>query len=271
MNGAELIIRTAHAAGVELCFANPGTTEMPLVEALDTIPGIRAILCLSEGVCTGAADGYGRISGKPAMTVLHLGPGLANGISNLHNARRGHSPVLNIIGEHATWHRPSDPPLNMNIESLAATVCGWQRTSKSVTDLSSDTADAVTASLRGQVVCLIVPHDLQWTDCADETISKTMTPVESVDEHAIGNAVKLLRSVPKSVILLGGQTLQKRGLQAAARIRSATGCDLFCETLPAHMERGRGIPAVDRLPYFPEQAVAALSAYEAVFLAETPE
>src|SRR5512137_2585111 len=173
MNGAELLMKAAVGAGVRVCFANPGTTELPIVAALDKTPGIRAFLGLFEGVCTGAADGYGRMLDKPAMVLLHLGPGLANGIANLHNARRAKSPVLNVVGEHATWHRDTDPPLAMDIESLARTVSGWWRTSKSASDIPSDIADAVTATRLGQVATLIVPHDYQLTEC-DEYQAKEL-------------------------------------------------------------------------------------------------
>ena len=149
MNGAEMLIKTAAKAGLEVCFTNPGTTEMPLVCGFDSIPGIKPYLGLFEGCCTGAADGYGRMTDKPAMTLLHLGPGLGNGIANLHNARRGRTPVLNVIGEHATWHRSADPPLNMDIVTLAETVSGWQRTSAASQNLSRDTADAITAAFEG--------------------------------------------------------------------------------------------------------------------------
>ena len=125
VNGAELLVKTAVKAGIDICFANAGTTEMPIVVALDSESRIKPVLCLFEGVCTGAADGYGRMLDKPAMTLLHLGPGFADGISNLHNARRAKTPVLNIVGEHATWHRASDPPLAMDIERLAGAVSGW--------------------------------------------------------------------------------------------------------------------------------------------------
>src|SRR6202161_230942 len=127
MNGAEALLSSAAAAGVEVCFANPGTTEMPLVAALDSVPGIRAVLGLFEGVCTGAADGYARMAGKPAMTLLHLGPGLANGLANLHNARRANSPIVNGIGDQATWHRAADAPLTSDIVSLASPMSGWVR------------------------------------------------------------------------------------------------------------------------------------------------
>ena len=165
MNGAELLIKTARAAGVEVCFTNAGTTEIPIVTGLDSQPGIKAILGLFEGVCTGAADGYGRILDKPAMVLLHLGPGFANGIANLHNARRAKTPLLTIIGEHATWHRAADPPLAMNIEALASTVSGWYKTNESPARLSQDTAEAIANSMSGQISTLIVPNDNQLAEC----------------------------------------------------------------------------------------------------------
>jgi acetolactate synthase-1/2/3 large subunit len=164
MNGAELLVKTALAADITICFSNPGTTEIPVVAALDTIGGIKPVLGLFEGVCTGAADGYGRITGKPAMTLLHLGPGFANGIANLHNARRARTPIVNVIGEHATWHVANDPPLAMDIASLAGTVSVWQRTSTSANEVGRDMADAVTSALAGRITTLIVPNDLQQID-----------------------------------------------------------------------------------------------------------
>src|SRR5580658_3704165 len=146
MNGAEALIKTALGAGVDVCFANPGTTEMPLVAALDSVPGMRAVLALFEGVCTGAADGYARMSGKPAMTLLHLGPGLANGLANLHNARRANSPIVNVIGDHATWHRDADAPLTSYIVSLATPMSGWVHSSKTARGVGDDMADAIAAS-----------------------------------------------------------------------------------------------------------------------------
>ncbi|MCU0600774.1 MAG: thiamine pyrophosphate-binding protein, partial [Desulfobacterales bacterium] len=163
MNGAEYVIQAAVNAGIDICFSNPGTTELPLVNALDKIPGMRSVLGLFEGVCTGAADGYARMTGKPAMTLLHLGPGLANGIANLHNAKRAGTPILNIIGEHATWHRPHDPLLAMDIEAIASTVSGWVRTSTSTDRLAKDVAEAIAAANQGQIATLIVPSDCQWT------------------------------------------------------------------------------------------------------------
>jgi acetolactate synthase-1/2/3 large subunit len=197
MNGAERLVKTAIGAGIKVCFANPGTTELPIVAALDKATGIRAFLGLFEGVCAGAADGYGRMLDKPAMVLLHLGPGLANGIANLHNARRAKSPVVNVVGEHATWHRDADPPLAMDIESLARTVSGWWRTSKSAQDISSDTADAVTATRLGQVATLIVPHDLQLVECVGYQAKELTSPFEPIQPNSIEAVASRLRTFHK--------------------------------------------------------------------------
>ena len=271
MNGAEILIKTAAKAGVEVCFTNPGTTEIPLVCAFDSVAGIRPILGLFEGCCTGAADGYGRMTDKAAMTLLHLGPGLGNGIANLHNARRARTPVLNVIGEHATWHRSADAPLSMDIAALAETVSGWQRTSIAPQNLSRDTVDAITAALTGKVATLIVPSDVQWSDSPDNKIRLSKTPDASVDEKPIERAVALLRTEQKTALILGGRALRKRGLAAAARIKAKTGCDLLSERAPARMERGAGIPATEFIPYFPRQALDLLSKYQAVVLAGAAE
>jgi acetolactate synthase-1/2/3 large subunit len=271
MNGAEILIKTAAKAGVEVCFTNPGTTEMPLVCAFDAVAGIRPILGLFEGCCTGAADGYGRMTDRPAMTLLHLGPGLGNGIANLHNARRARTPVFNVIGEHATWHRSVDAPLSMDIAALAETVSGWQRTSVAPQNLSRDAADAITAALTGKVATLMVPSDVQWSDSPDNKIHLSKSPDTSVDQELIERAADLLRADQKTALILGGRALRKRGLAAAARIKVKTGCDLLSERAPARMERGAGIPATAFIPYFPRQALDLLSKYQAVVLAGAAE
>jgi acetolactate synthase I/II/III large subunit len=168
MNGAEALIATAISEGVEVCFANPGTTEMPLVLALDSVPGLRGILCLHENVATGAADGYGRMTAKPAMCLLHLGPGLANGLTNLHNARRAFTPVLNVIGEHAIWHLPADPLLATDIGRLARTVSGYVKKNQGAATVAVDPADAIAGAMRngGGIATLIVPHDSQIAEAA---------------------------------------------------------------------------------------------------------
>ena len=271
MNGAELLVRTAVEAGVEVCFANAGTTELPIVRALDTMPGIKAFLGLFEGVCTGAADGYGRMLDKPAMALLHLGPGFANGIANLHNARRGKSPVLNVVGEHATWHRDADPPLAMDIESLVRTVSGWWRTNHSATDIAVDIADAVTATRLGQVATLIMPNDYQLTECDDHGVKTRGEVFDPLDPDSIKAVASRLRTIHKVALMLGGRALRKPGLDIAARIRKKIGCDLFTQTLPGYMERGPGLPTVEQVPYFPEQAMAVMSRYELVLFAGAAE
>lgn len=267
MNGAQLLVATAIRSGVEVCFANPGTTELPIVAALDAVPGIRPVLCLFEGVCAGAADGYGRMLRKPAMTLFHLGPGLGYGLANLHNARRAKTPVFNVVGEHATWHRHADPPLAMDIEALAGTVSGWTRTFGSPQSISQDTVDAIEAAALGQVATLVIPHDLQWTEGLEQPIGIAHPDFDPADTNKVTTAANSLRSYQKVALILGGRALSRRGLMAAARIRQAADCHLLSETLPARMERGLGIPAVDRIPYFPEKAVALLSHFEAIVLA----
>jgi len=271
MTGAEILIKTAIKAGIEVCFTNPGTTEMPLVCAFDAMPGIRPYLGLFEGCCTGAADGYGRMTDKPAMTLLHLGPGLGNGIANLHNARRGKTPVLNVIGEHATWHREANAPLTMDIATLAGPVSGWQRTCSTVDTVSRDTADAVAAALKGQVACLIVPSDIQWSECPDKVIPLPNIPSPAIDKDSINCAAQALQTGRKAALILGGRALRKESLMAAARIKTRTGCDLLSERAPARIERGLGIPPTEVIPYFPRQALALLSRYQTVVLAGTGE
>jgi len=271
MTGAEILLKTAVNTGVEICFTNPGTTELPLVTAFDTVPGIRPILGLFEGCCTGAADGYGRMTDKPAMTLLHLGPGLGNGIANLHNARRARTPILNVIGEHATWHRSADSLLSMDIVALAESVSGWQRTSTAPQHLSQDTADAVSAASAGKVATLIVPSDVQWSESPDDEIHRPKALDGFVENESIERAVELLRTEQKTALILGSRALRKRGLAAAARIKVKTGCDLISERAPARIERGVGIPATEFIPYFPRQALELLSQYQAVVLAGANE
>lgn len=272
MNGAEIILKTARNAGIKTCFVNAGTTEIPLLCAFDSVQGIRVILGLFEGVCTGAADGYGRMLDMPAMTLLHHGPGFANGIANLHNARRAQTPLLNIIGDHATWHRHADAPLTMDIEALAGSVSGWFKSCDSVETLSEDVANGVNETLYGGISSLIVPHDIQMKNVEHpEVISKEFI-FESFDIGEVENAAQLLRKGRKTAVILGGRALRRRGLEAAGRIRAATGCDLFAGLFPGFMERGAGLPDVVRIPYFPEGAIEMLSRYEAFVLigAEEP-
>ncbi len=259
MNGAESLVRTLVGGGVEVCFANPGTTELVLVQALDGVGGIRPVLGLFEGVCTGAADGYGRMAGRPAVTLLHLGPGLANGLANLHNARRAGTGVLNLVGDQATTHRAFDAPLTSDIASLARPVSGWVRTVGTARRLAADGAEALTAAGAGQVATLIVPADCQWEPAEGAVEVEQAPPPWSVPDDTVEAVAALARRGEGGTLLLGGSALSGDGLRAAARVAGATGWRLMGETLPSRQERGGGLPAPERLPYFPEQAIEALS------------
>jgi len=255
MNGAQSLARAAAEAGFELCLANPGTTEMHLVEALDATPQLRPVLGLFEGVCTGAADGYARIARKPAMVLLHLAPGLANGLANLHNARRAHTPMVIVVGEHATWHRPFDPPLAGDIEGLARAIDpnAWVRTTSSAKTLAQDFLEAAAAAAPGRLAFLVVPAEAQWDQAGGEAEVVAAPRRESTDAARIESCARALRD-GAAALFLGGDALYGEGLAAAGRIAAATSCRLVTDSFPALTERGTGLPTVERLPYFPEPA-----------------
>jgi acetolactate synthase I/II/III large subunit len=271
VNGAQALMATLVGAGVDVCFMNPGTSEMHFVAALDSVPAMRGVLALFEGVATGAADGYARITGRPAAVLLHLGPGLANGLANLHNARRAGSPVLAIVGAHATGHVRYDAPLQSDIEALARTVSGWVRTSGTTRDLGQDAVRAVAAASAGQIATLVLPADVSWgengTPAPPRTHPHPPSPSWStvVDDSHITSVAGLLSS--QALLFLGGRALSERGLRAASRISAATGVRLLAETFPARMERGAGLPAVDRLAYLAEQAEDQLAGVGHLILA----
>ncbi len=260
MNGAESALHTARAAGIDLCLANPGTTEMPLVAALDAVPGIRAVLGLFEGVCTGAADGYARMTGRPALTLLHLGPGFANGIANLHNARRARTPVVNLVGDHATWHLDADAPLTSDIVSLASPVSAFVRTTRTARELPGDVAAALAAACEppGGGATLVVPADCQWEEAGGPAPVAVPGAPAAPDADAVAAAAEALGE--RAALLLGGAALSARGQRAAARAAGARGARVIAETFWSRMERGAGLPALERLPYFPEQALESLRA-----------
>lgn len=264
MNGAELLLKTAAKAGIEICFSNPGTTEMPIVNAFDKYPEIRPVLGLFEGVCTGAADGYARMAQKPAMVLLHLGPGLGNGIANLHNAKRAKTPMLNVVGEHASWHLPHDPLLAMDIEALAGSVSKWVHTVKGPGYIMADTAEAISKAGKDGISTLIVPSDFQWAEVRDEEIVISQPEKQPVDGRLIETAANRLLSGKKCALIIGGEAVSKRGLSAVARIQSKVSCDLYYETFPARIEQGAGYPNMFRLPYLPEMAIDLLKQYEIV-------
>ena len=275
MNGAESLIRTVAAAGVDVCFANPGTTEMHLVQAIDDAGGVRPVLALFEGVCTGAADGYARMAGRPAMTLLHLGPGMANGIANLHNTNRGRTPLLSVVGDHSAAHRGRGAPLESDIEGLARPCSKWVRTSASPGTVARDGAEAVAAALSapGGVATLIVPADCAWGAAEGPSAPIAPAPAPAVGDDAIEAAAALLRAETDrpATLLLGSEALTEDGLRAAGRIARATGARLQAETFPTRVERGGGLPVAPRLPYFPEEATAALAQGSSVLLAGARE
>ncbi|MEV5849114.1 acetolactate synthase large subunit [Streptomyces sp. NPDC051985] len=260
MNGAEAVVATLRASGIEVVFANPGTSEMHLVAALDREPGIRAVPCLFEGVATGAADGYGRMAGRPAATLLHLGPGLANGLANLHNARRAGTPLLNLVGDHAIPHKQLDAPLESDIDAMAGTVSGWLRRCTDPAAVGADTAAAVAAarSAPGRVATLVLPADVSWSTGAAPSPPPATPAMTSVGNNTVAGVGAVLRSGEPAGLLLGGPATRGSSLRAAARVAAATGARLLCETFPARLERGAGLPVVERLGYLPEGARAQL-------------
>ena len=261
MNGAQALIRTLVDAGVDVCFANPGTSEMHFVAALDDVPAMRGVLTLFEGVATGAADGYARMAGRPAATLLHLGPGLANGIANLHNARRANTPLINIVGDHATYHKRLDAPLESDLDALAGAVSGWVRRSLATADLCEDAVEAVAAATAppGCVATLVLPADVSWGEGGRVAAPLRPRRPASVQGDVIAEVGAVLSSASSAVLFLGGDALTEAGLLAAARIAAQTGARLLCETFPARLPRGAGLPFVKPLPYPPEPALAELA------------
>jgi acetolactate synthase I/II/III large subunit len=273
MNGAGSLLRAAVDQGVDVCFANPGTTEIVMVGALDEVAQIRPVLGLAEGVCTGAADGYGRMTGRPALTLLHLGPGLAGGLSCLHNARRAATPVVNLVGDQATWHRSVDAPLTTDTAGVAAPFCTWVRKSATARDLAPDLTEAVAESRSGPA-CLIVPADLADEEAGVPAKDPGTTGPRGwteVGEDRVARAATALRKARSAVLFLGGRALSREGLLAADTVARATGCRLIHETFAARIERGRGLPAPVRLPHVYADAAAALTGTETIVLAGARE
>jgi acetolactate synthase-1/2/3 large subunit len=260
MNGAQALIRTLVNCGVDTCFMNPGTSEMHFVAALDQVPEMRGVLALFEGVATGAADGYARMADKPASVLLHLGPGLGNGLANLHNARKGKVPIVNIVGDHATYHKQYDAQLESDIETVAKNTSTWIRWSQRADNVGADAADAVAAAMGppGQVATLILPADVSWLEGGVVAEPKPLAGRSPVASDVVAAIAAVLRSGEPAAIFLGGTALREPGLVAASRAANATGAKLLCETFPTRLERGAGLPPIDRLAYLAEFAMAQL-------------
>lgn len=274
MNGAESLLETLGHNGIEVCFANPGTSEMHFVAALDRQPHVRGVLGLFEGVVTGAADGYSRMLDKPAATLLHLGPGAANGLSSLHNALRARASMVNIIGDHAGYHRGLDAPLTSDIEGALRPFSNWVRTSPSANAIAKDAADAIGYSLPGKISSLILPADTAWNTADQYTTPPTaVTPPSAAIDPAVVDAaaLRLRDSGPRTAILLGGRALRSAQLEVAAQIAAATGATLLAETFAARTERGAGRPTVTKIPYPVEPSVELLKNFDAfVFIDAKP-
>jgi acetolactate synthase-1/2/3 large subunit len=267
VTGAEVLVRTLVACGVDTCFTNPGTSEMHFVAALDRVDGMRCVLALFEGVATGAADGYARMAAKPASTLLHLGPGLGNGLANLHNAHRALSPVVNIIGEHATYHRKHDPPLASNIEALAGVYSSWVKTVESSAATAAAAADVAAAlAPPGRISTLILPADAAWNESTEPPAApRAVAPRARVgDERVLAAAASLRKG--KAALILNGPLLRTGPLDTCGRIAAATGAELLAPTQVPRLERGAGRVFVDRIPYVIESALKRLQHLKHVVL-----
>jgi acetolactate synthase-1/2/3 large subunit len=250
---------------------NPGTSEMQFVSALDRVEGMRSVLCLFEGVCSGAADGYARMRRRPAATVLHLGPGLGNALSNLHNARKARSPVVNIVGQHTTQHLRYDAPLTADIEAFARPVSSWVRTLQQPHDMGAEAASAVLAACTppGQVATLIVPADFSWSEAGEPAVALPPSVWRVPQDECVRGAASILKSGEPAGLLLGGGTLLAPGLLAAGQLAAGTGVQVFADRNAARMERGAGKFAPRRIPYFPEPAESALAGLKHLILVES--
>ncbi|MGH7117188.1 MAG: acetolactate synthase large subunit, partial [Stellaceae bacterium] len=268
MNGAESLVRTLVGGGVDVCFANPGTSEMHFVAALDRVKGMRCVLGLFEGVVTGAADGYARMSEQAAATLLHLGPGLANGLANIHNANKASSPMVNIVGDHATHHRKYDAPLTSDIEGLARPSSHWVKTSPSAQSIAADGAAAIAAARRppGQIATLILPADTAWNEGSGPAEVPPPGASQPVSPDAVAEAGRALRSGEPCLILVTGRALRQEGLDLAGRIAAKTGARLMAQGSNARTQRGRGRVFVERVPYVVDQAVRVLAGLKHIIL-----
>lgn len=270
MNGAEVLLRTLLAAGVDVCFMNPGTSEMQFVAALDRVPGMRGVLCLFEGVCSGAADGYARMLGRPASTLLHLGPGLANSLANFHNARKAKSPIVSIVGEHSTQHLRYDAPLSADIHTFAASVSSEILTPGAAGEIGAAASETIRSAMRppGQIAHLIVPADFSWSEAGEPGAASRVIARRPPAESTIREVGKLLRSGRDVSLILGGTALLEKGLAAAEQLASHFGVRVFAHRNAGRLSSGRGRFQPERIAYFPEPAIAQLEGTRHLILVE---
>ncbi|WP_323762245.1 acetolactate synthase large subunit [Maricaulis sp.] len=270
MFAAESLVRTLINQGVDVCFTNPGTSEMHMVAALDRTEGMRSVLCLFEGVATGAADGYARMAGKPACTLLHLGPGAGNGLANLHNARRAYAPVVNIVGDHARDHIKLDAPLTSDAAGVCRPMSRWVGCVAEASDVSTMAIEAVQQSYgpeRG-VASLILPADCAWSDQEPSVLEARPVPGPNpVSAARISAVATALRAASAPVLFLGNDACLETGLAAAGRIAAATGARLFMDTFVPRIARGHGRVSPKRLGYFGEQALEELAGTDLLVIA----
>ena len=268
MNGAQSLIASLVKSGVDVCFSNPGTSEMHFVAALDSVPEMRGVLCLFEGVASGAADGYARMTNKPASTLFHLGPGMGNAIANLHNAQKAFTPMVNIVGEHATHHRKYEAPLTSHIEGYAEPFSKWMRVSESAADVGADAADAIAAAQSDVpgIATLLLPANTAWDDGGRVGEQVAVSGPRPVPSDRITDTAKRLEKARRAVMLVNGTAIRERGLEALARIREKTGATIYLSTFYARAERGAGRVEIPKLPYFPDQIYAALDGCDELIL-----
>lgn len=268
MNGAESLVRTLVAGDVNVCFTNPGTSEMHFVAALDRVEGMRCVLGLFEGIVTGAADGYYRMTGKPASTLLHLGPGLANGLANLHNAKKAKSGIVNIVGQHATYHIEYNAPLTSDIEGLAGPMSAWVKTSPDSKAIAADGAEAIAQAREGRIATLILPADTAWNEADGIAEAPASRQQAGFAANAVEAAAKILHRGEPTLLLMTGSALTERGLALAQQIAGKTGCKVMGQTYNPRMARGRGRFHIERIPYVIESALPVLKDFKHIILVE---
>ncbi|ALL71545.1 Thiamine pyrophosphate-requiring enzyme (plasmid) [Paraburkholderia caribensis MBA4] len=275
MNGAESLVATLVDQGVDICFANPGTSEMHFLAALGDNPGMRSVLCLFEGVATGAADGWYRMKDKPASTLLHLGPGLANGLANIHNAKRASTGMVNVVGEHSVSHLKYDPPLTSDIEGLARPLSHWVRRAESADTIGWDAAQAVARASGhpGQIATLILPGDTSWQQAGAAPMLPPPVAAhrKAPDGARIEHIARVLRSGEPTLIILANKATRGAALEKAGRVAAATGAKLGSQFFTARIERGAGRVPIARIPYAVAQATAFLKDYTHIVTVETKE